>query len=113
MEGTLCTGGGDGCDKTGLTLPVSEYPHDGSCVIAGGVVYRGSAFPGLVGRYLFGDYCSGQIWSIDASPSVNGLQDRQRLFGTGGEVVSFGVDASGEVLVVDLTGTILRLVPKG
>ena len=113
MEGTLCLGGGTGCDQTGLTLPVSEYPHGDNCVIAGGDVYHGSALPSLEGRYLFGDYCSGQIWTIDASPTVIGLQDRQRLIGTGGQVVSFGLDRNGEVLVVDLSGNIWRLVPKG
>jgi glucose/arabinose dehydrogenase len=112
MEGTLCLGGGDTCDKTGLTLPVSEYSHDVGCVVAGGDVYRSTAIPGLVGRYLFGDYCNGQVWMIDASPTVTGFQDRQRLIGTGLQIVSFGLDVNSEVLVVDIGGTIQRLVPK-
>ncbi|MFI5255303.1 MAG: PQQ-dependent sugar dehydrogenase [Candidatus Limnocylindrales bacterium] len=112
MEGTLCLGGG-ACDQAGLTLPVSEYDHDIGCVIAGGVVYRGAALPDLVGRYLFGDYCSGHIWTIDASAAVTGIQERKHLIGTGGEIVSFGIDATGEVLIVDLRGTIWRLVPNG
>jgi glucose/arabinose dehydrogenase len=111
MEGTLCTGG-DACDTTGLTLPVSEYDHNVGCVIAGGVVYRGAAMPSLGGRYLFGDYCSGLIWSIDAGGAEAGLQARERLIGTGMAIVSFGLDAGGEVLVVDHGGSVSRLVPN-
>jgi glucose/arabinose dehydrogenase len=113
MEGTTCLGGGGDCDQTGLTLPVSEYDHNAGCVITGGVVYRGAAIPSLVGRYLFGDFCNGIIFSIDASPGVTGLQARQRVIGPGTQIVSFGLDAAGEVLIVDLGGTISRLVPGG
>jgi glucose/arabinose dehydrogenase len=113
MEGTTCLGGGSDCDQTGLTLPVSEYDHNAGCVIAGGVVYRGAAIPSLQGRYLFGDFCNGTIFSIDAAADQDGLQARQPLIGPGGAIVSFGLDAAGEVLIVDLNGTISRLVPGG
>jgi glucose/arabinose dehydrogenase len=110
MEGTLCQGGA-GCDMTGLTLPVSEYDHNVGCVIAGGIVYRGAAIPSLGGRYLFGDYCSGMIWSIDAGAVEAGLRAPEPLIETGASVVSFGLDATGEVLVVDIAGSVSLLVP--
>jgi uncharacterized repeat protein (TIGR03806 family) len=46
--------------------PVYDYPHadNNNCVI-GGYVYRGSAFPSLYGKYIFGDNGSGRIWSMD------------------------------------------------
>jgi glucose/arabinose dehydrogenase len=113
MEGTACLGGGDGCDRTGLTLPVSEYDHNAGCVISGGVVYRGAAIPTLVGRYLFADLCTGIIYSIDAGPGGPRLRAGQRLIRPGGQIVSFGLDEAGEVLIVDLGGTISRLVPRG
>jgi glucose/arabinose dehydrogenase len=63
MEASQCAGGGNGCDKSGLTLPVAEYGHDGdNCSITGGEVYRGTDYPNLYGMYLFADYCSGKIW---------------------------------------------------
>ena len=53
----------DGCASDGFTFPVYEYAHSNAqgcrASISGGVVYRGSEFPGLTGKYLFGDYCSG------------------------------------------------------
>ncbi len=108
-EGTLCTGVG-ACDEAGLTPPVAEYDHGRGCVVTGGIVYRGTDLPALAGRYLFGDYCSGAIWWIDARGDAAGLQVPELLLETGRAVVSFGVDVGGEVLVVDHRGALLRLV---
>ncbi|MGB5737910.1 MAG: PQQ-dependent sugar dehydrogenase, partial [Woeseia sp.] len=54
-----------GCGS-GFVEPVSEYGHNssGGTSITGGFVYRGSAIPELVGRYVFGDYGSGRIWAL-------------------------------------------------
>ena len=49
-----------------LIGPVAEYGHDKGCSVTGGYVYRGRAVPSLRGRYLYGDYCTGTIWSIAA-----------------------------------------------
>jgi glucose/arabinose dehydrogenase len=65
MEGSGCTGGGNVCDQSGLTLPVSEYNHEGgNCSVTGGEVYRGQAYPNMHGMYFFGDYCTGKIWGL-------------------------------------------------
>ena len=45
-------------------LPVAEYDHTRGCSIVGGAVYRGSALPQLTGRFVFADFCRGDIWSI-------------------------------------------------
>ncbi len=62
----------EGCDREGLTLPVTEYGHDLGCSVTGGTVYRGTAWPALAGFYVFADYCSGRFWAIpaDAQPTV-------------------------------------------
>ena len=46
-----------------LVSPVAQYSHDDGCSITGGYVYRGSN-TSLRGRYIYGDYCSGIVWSF-------------------------------------------------
>ena len=52
--------------------PVAEYDHTVGRAVTGGYVYRGTAIPGLVGRYIFGDFASGRIWDIpnDTQPTM-------------------------------------------
>ena len=49
-----------------LVGPVAVYDHGEGCSVTGGFVYRGGEVPALEGRYVYGDYCSGTIWSIAA-----------------------------------------------
>jgi hypothetical protein len=68
-EGTACfPDASAACDRAGLTPPVLDYPHTSGalrdCAVTGGYVYRGSAVPGLRGAYVFGDFCSGRIWTM-------------------------------------------------
>ncbi len=62
MEGTRCIS--NQCNLDELTLPVTEYEHDLGCSITGGEVYRGNAYPRMVGTYFFADWCSGNIWGL-------------------------------------------------
>lgn len=89
--------------------PVAEYPTGpgGTCSVTGGYVYRGSAIAGLGGQYVFGDYCSGDIWSLRRD---GGAWERFELLDTSHQVSSFGEDVSREILVVDHGGRVLRLV---
>lgn len=56
----------DNCPAgTQFIFPVHQYDHSqGECSIIGGRVYRGTQFPTLYGRYFFGDWCSGRIWTM-------------------------------------------------
>lgn len=109
MEGAGCLSGGTRCDPTGLVLPVATYLHDESrCAAIGGVVYRGGEIGALDGRYLYGDFCTGEVWAIERDggtlPTV--------IATLPGNPVSFGADGDGEVLVIDFTnGGIYRLRP--
>jgi glucose/arabinose dehydrogenase len=91
-----------------LVAPVYVYGHDrGRCAITGGYVYRGSAVPSLRGRYFFGDYCTGEIWTMQV---VNGKATDVRPFGTPlPQLDSFGEDSAGELYAVTLSGSIYRL----
>ena len=101
-----------------LTDPLFEYDHTVGHSITGGYVYRGSGIPGFTGRYFFGDFVLGRIWSIGVFPDGYGpgrpgmwdLVEHTTELGFSGNVSSFGVDAAGELFVIDYTsGTVFRL----
>jgi glucose/arabinose dehydrogenase len=90
-----------------LVKPVAQYSHAHGCSITGGYVYRGTAVPGAAGRYFYGDYCSGTVWSLKL---VGGRarQIRQEPFKVA-SLTSFGQDPAGELYAVSGAGTIYRL----
>lgn len=108
-EGTHCTFG-DGCPDDGKP-PVVEYSHVEGQAIIGGFVYEGKRLPGLVGRYVYGDFGSGRLWSIDASSTARPAIATD-LVDTGLNPASFGRDVDGELFLVDyVSGGLYRLDP--
>jgi hypothetical protein len=107
MEGTACFQPPTGCDQTGLTLPVLEYPHqDGNCSITGGFRYRGASQP-IDGKYIYGDYCSGRIWA--AKPGLAPWSTVE-LIDSNLFISSFGEDEDGELYVADhFAGGVYRI----
>ena len=108
MEGRHCHIPSSGCSTSGKKLPLYEYTHasNGRCAVTGGYVYRGKAIPALVGWYVFGDYCSGEIFAIRASASYPPTRVTLAGAGSGRLISSFGETAGGEIYVVDLRGNI-------
>src|SRR5690606_943522 len=98
---------GEGCARPELTLPVTEYSHEFGCSVTGGAVYRGGAWPALVGAYLFADYCSGLVWAIDAS--ADEVEQPTIVAETGRSISSFGEDEDGELWATDLSGTLHKV----
>jgi glucose/arabinose dehydrogenase len=99
---------GQGTNSRGkLVFPIVVYNHDVGCSITGGYVYRGRSVPAARGRYFYGDYCSGRIWSLRA---VRGKLQNNRLepFRVP-SLSSWGQDASGELYAVSLEGRIYKL----
>jgi glucose/arabinose dehydrogenase len=95
----------------GAVLPVIQRTHDqGWCSITGGVVVRDPKLPGLRGRYVFGDYCKGDILSSQLrAGSAKGTRS------TGLHVdslSSFGEDALGRVYATSSSGPVYRLVAR-
>jgi glucose/arabinose dehydrogenase len=90
-----------------LVKPVYVYHHgDAGCSITGGYVYRGTAVPSLEGRYVFGDFCSGDVWS--GAQNGSALSDI-RSEGKVDQLAGFGEDASGELYAESLTGSVFKL----
>ncbi len=104
MEATHCYNPATGCNETGLILPIKEYQHiGGACSITGGYVYRGSRRPELIGRYIYGDYCTGKIWKLRL---VNGaLTEDSLLMQAPFSISSFGVDQNNELYACQFSGT--------
>jgi glucose/arabinose dehydrogenase len=109
-EGSEC-GDPAACEAAGLTPPVVSVDHgEGVCSIIGGYVYRGSRQPGLMGGYLFSDYCRGDLWLISPAEAVAGTPVEKRLAGHhDGSITSFAEDDEGELYAVDHGGAILRV----
>jgi glucose/arabinose dehydrogenase len=94
-----------------LTSPIAEYSHADGCSVTGGYVYRGVDLPEWQGIYLYGDYCSGNIWGLITTGQA-GPQTRL-LFTTGAQISTFGLDEAGEIYLVDYgTSAILQLVRR-
>lgn len=107
-EGAHCFRPKSGCDATGVERVVFEYPHgEDGCSITGGSVYRGKAFPALVGSYVVGDYCTGRIWTIKGRTEAAKALDSHLL------ISSFGEDEDGELWLVDHGGSIRRVTAVG
>jgi uncharacterized protein (TIGR03437 family) len=98
-EGKECTGlNQTPCPSEAFIPPVYDYDHlNGRCAVIGGYVYRGTqgTFPG--GSYIFGDYCTGEIFMRNFNnDTVTTLKD------TDLELVSFGEDEARELYVISL-----------
>ncbi len=94
-----------------LTDPILTYAHfnDGTlngCAVTGGYRYRGS-IAGLQGTYVYSDACTGNIWL--ATESSPGQWSETLWQSSDRSIVSFGEDESGELYLLDLGGTVLRL----
>jgi glucose/arabinose dehydrogenase len=90
-----------------LVAPVHVYGRGDGCTVIGGYVYRGRALASARGRYFFGDYCSGAVWSlrIEGGRAVDVQREGFEVDG----LTSFGGDVSGELYFATAGGRILKL----
>jgi glucose/arabinose dehydrogenase len=89
--------------------PVYVYSHaDGGCSVSGGAVARDTSVPDLAGWYVFGDYCSGDIWAFD--PASAGDAPRVVPLANLPGLAAVSVGADGELYAVSNSGTIARFV---
>jgi glucose/arabinose dehydrogenase len=84
--------------KAATVWPVATYSHDAGCSVTGGYV--------VGGRYYYGDFCSGTIWSFKAG---NGRLSAPVQVGHIGNLSSFGVDGNNALYAASLDGTIYKL----
>jgi glucose/arabinose dehydrogenase len=100
-EGNHCTNL-DPCNSITPIPPIAEYGHTGGrCSITGGYAYRGTIGSLPAGKYVFADFCTGEIFQLDGN-TVTLVMD------TSLSIASFGEDEAGEIYVVNRSGTIHR-----
>jgi len=100
-------------DPGDTVKPVFAYSHSrsGSCTIIGGYVAGDRRLPSLLGRYVYTDYCDGQLRSL--VPHTGRAGGDRPIGGLSvDEPTSFGLDAQGRLYVCSLTGPVYRLVPR-
>ena len=101
MEGNSCFNN-EICNKDNLIMPIIEYSHSEGCSVTGGYVYHGR-IEGLKNKYIFSDFCSGNIWTIDLS---NNEYEKERLLKGPFQISSLGQDENGEVYILSFDGRI-------
>jgi glucose/arabinose dehydrogenase len=90
-----------------LVGPILEYDHSVGCSVTGGHVSRGDELPEAYGRYFYGDFCSGIVWSFVLRDGRVTSQRRHPFEVS--SLSSFGEDGRGGLLLASLEGTIYRL----
>jgi glucose/arabinose dehydrogenase len=99
-------------DPGGTVKPIFAYPHSraDSCSIIGGYVVADRRLPSLHGRYLYADFCEGELRSL--VPHLRRASDERRLGLHVDSPSSFGEDDYGRIYVCSLEGPVYRLVPR-
>ena len=109
-EGEHCYGSSN-CDSEGMIDPVAEYNHSQGYSVTGGYVYRGTQLTSLSGKYLYGDYGSGNIWALTDNGDSLSYTSEMILADTDKTIASFVEDLNGEIYIVSLyTGEFLKLI---
>ena len=132
MEGRHCFNEENLCDSTQYELPIYEYPNNANyiktligfnqpntdgCSITGGYVYRGENIPELYGKYIFGDYCTGKVWSFKKNGNrIEDFKDHTfDILSSMNEksfyLSSFGEGHDGELFLIDYNGSLYKMLP--
>ncbi|MCY4411992.1 MAG: PQQ-dependent sugar dehydrogenase [Caldilineaceae bacterium] len=125
IEGTRCPkieGLPYPCSQAGIfDPPVAEFDHTRGCAIVGGVFYRGSEFPQLRDRFLFADFCLGDIWSLQKQDSLVATGSSQKSHGAWHSelvlnaslpVSSIGTDEDGNLYVTGYADGTVYLITQ-
>ena len=132
LEGNHCYPEETDCSSEGLVAPIFEYPNNANyaktlfgikqpemdgCSITGGYIYRGKKIENFYGKYIFGDYCTGKIWSIKINQNgevtdfynhtdqiLKSMNKREFYLS------SFGQDKNNEIYLIDYNGDIYKII---
>jgi glucose/arabinose dehydrogenase len=104
--------GGETPDPGGTVKPILAFPHSrgGSCSVTGGYVVRDKRLPSLYKRYVYADFCEGELRSL--VPHLKRAGGDRKLGISVPSPSSFGEDSRGRLYVASLEGPVYRFVPK-
>ncbi len=105
-EGTHQYEGNKDCHVYGVQ-PVQQYSHSDGCAVTGGYAYRGPDYPAWQGVYVYTDYCSGRLWTLDSGGDIIGPNAG---VSTGRNISGFGEDGAGRLFATDLNSGHILLV---
>jgi putative heme-binding domain-containing protein len=114
VEGRQPVHPGDPVGPTSISPPVVDHPHSEAASVTGGYVYHGDRLPDLKGAYIYGDFQTGTIWALRYEREARRVAEHRVLAHTPLQLVSFGLDADGELLLVDYERThqLYRIEPN-
>jgi glucose/arabinose dehydrogenase len=95
-----------------LVWPVAAYTHEDGCSVTGGLVYGGTRLPGLSRRYVYGDFCTGALWTLRGTPKGRATDVRRERVKIP-QLVHIGTDSDDELVFASGAGRIYRAVPAG
>ena len=86
------------------------------CSVTGGYIYRGNNIPDLYGYYIFGDYCTGKVWSFynnngmvenfyDHTSDILNSMNKKSFY-----LSSFGEGYDGELFLIDYNGSLYKII---
>ncbi len=93
-----------------FTPPTVEHHHSEARSLTGGIVYRGTEFPELVGAYIYGDYATGNIWAVKHNGTK--VEWQKHLARSTLQISGFGKAVFNELVIVDHEGGLYRLEPQ-
>ncbi|MBT5170598.1 MAG: hypothetical protein HOI15_11050 [Opitutales bacterium] len=100
MEGPLPTNSYQETGPTEISPPTATYDHSKGASITGGYFSMSDRLPGLKNSYVYGDYVTGKVWALDwDGQKATGIRE---IAETRQDIVTFGQDASGDVLFLEL-----------
>ncbi len=102
---------GHGLGDGDVVWPAAAYSHKEGCSITGGLIYRGARLPRLAGRYVYGDFCSGTLWTLKPEPG-EGAGDVRRERAKLPQLTHIGSDARGELVFASASGAVFAAVKR-
>jgi glucose/arabinose dehydrogenase len=110
FEGSDCMNP-DHCQDGGFVSPLVTYGHNMTCAVMGGYVYRGPSVPAFTGKYLFGDLCTGGVFTMTGGAQQG--WSRVELDFQPIKIDSFAEDPAGDVYVIDMQGGVIYRIADG